>query len=1297
MGVRDRTTYFQSLQDEVNAVLNRLEPERSSPLQVPLSGTNLRRVSSRDRRMGTGHRKTGPGGSTLAGGGGGSRQHDGFSSPCPGHSPVHRADDIELRQYPARSSRQSPPSLPRQVYQLFPDVLNARKALLIGLKYKGERRETRTAVEDTKKLASLLPSFGFKGETWCLTDDSPDAEPTRANILQAIRWLSAGASAGDSLFFSFFGTSRAAGPGSSGIAPSNHQQEGVIAEAELKAALLSSLPPGVKLTIFCDCGINGSLFRLPYSLAADDDGMTARESPRSVAQSPLVARPCVVMLSAASREDSDSVAFASGGSAGCLIASFLVALLTGCEATGLVSHRSLLSATRELLRTRYKSSLVPQFSSNVPFDWESPFTLGHPSLLPHGSPGPPAPGTPPQYYQQLDIPHFSSHGNNNNNSNNNNNTYANTNNNNSHGDPSGSPHQGIVAQRKSTLYGSPPSGGHRSPMVEAAPFSAPGDALRYASQAGWNPGARTPLTPPTQVLAMEQQYQHDITVVGSGDHAEMNVQVTAPKTCKVEFHCDPVTSTTLATISPRQPSGNGHHDVYGGNGGSTTSPRAGSPSHSVKTPTLPGSPYAGQVHGHGGGSSPSPSPAHASSRRGSLRREVDAFLPADDRDARQSTSSGGRNSSENGAGGDSPSSRRRPNEYRDPGAAAYVRVSPPAQPAATAGGVPAREGSGRRQRRKGSVGSPLAAGQRHEQAIQLLLAARRREREIEQVRLDEYKQHLEDTAHEREVRKQIEEGEEDERRREEYLSRLSRHVERLHHYRKTTPKRQAGGAQTESPRLETPRSPRAGKGPRSPGLSSVASPLRLHSPRTFTANPATSSASPRRRAGTKRLASQARAINSIQYQTHDLLGNHMVQRRMLESQLEKYQEDRSASITEPSDRSATPEQVNTHCQTLPDPKAAAIKQLLKRLDAHDWLGGSPPTLHGNRSSDARIYDDERQFPKFASAAVPPPYSPSTPRRERASQTTAADMVRAEKQMMRYYFKMFRSFVPLRKVQRLMNGQARTPGFASPSPEGAKGRDGDEVPVELSEGADAEEPANGEWVWNEEKQDYDWVEGAAQQQEPAADGEWVWNEAKQDYDWVEGAAQQQEPAAEGEWVWNEAKQDYDWVEKAAAAAEEEGEWVWNAETQDYEWVVKKAEEETPGSWVWNEEKQDYDWVEGVAENVLPTVEEIKGEWVWNEEQKDYVWEEPQDAAAEEAGEAVAQGEWVWNEEKQDYEWVEKQEQAPASPAQGEWVWNEATQDYEWIDALPASPAAGEELAQGEWVWNEEKRDYEWVPA
>ncbi|KAJ9459069.1 hypothetical protein DIPPA_18702 [Diplonema papillatum] len=113
MGVRDRTTYFQSLQDEVNAVLNRLEPERSSPLQVPLSGTNLRRVSSRDRRMGTGHRKTGPGGSTLAGG---SRQHDGFRAPAPDTRPStgislssvtrHSSDRINVRHSTARFNTQ---------------------------------------------------------------------------------------------------------------------------------------------------------------------------------------------------------------------------------------------------------------------------------------------------------------------------------------------------------------------------------------------------------------------------------------------------------------------------------------------------------------------------------------------------------------------------------------------------------------------------------------------------------------------------------------------------------------------------------------------------------------------------------------------------------------------------------------------------------------------------------------------------------------------------------------------------------------------------------------------------------------------------------------------------------------------------------------------------------------------------------------------------------------------------------------------------------------------------------------
>jgi uncharacterized caspase-like protein len=84
------------------------------------------------------------------------------------------------------------------------------RALLIGINYYRTQAELRGCINDVAKMRTFLSQRGFSTDPSrmvILTDDQHDPQfrPTRANILNALQWLAAGAAPGDALFFHFSG------------------------------------------------------------------------------------------------------------------------------------------------------------------------------------------------------------------------------------------------------------------------------------------------------------------------------------------------------------------------------------------------------------------------------------------------------------------------------------------------------------------------------------------------------------------------------------------------------------------------------------------------------------------------------------------------------------------------------------------------------------------------------------------------------------------------------------------------------------------------------------------------------------------------------------------------------------------------------------------------------------------------------------------------------------------------------------------------------------------------------------
>lgn len=154
-----------------------------------------------------------------------------------------------------------------------------KKALLVGINYKGTSSALRGCVRDVTFVHHLLVSkFGFKTKDFVvLTDESTGipgvrkGPPTRKVILDSIKWLVDGSRPGDSLWFSFSGHGSqvrdTSGDESDGydetILPVDYRRAGHIVDDELYE-IVRRVSRGARLTVLLDACHSGTGLDLPY-------------------------------------------------------------------------------------------------------------------------------------------------------------------------------------------------------------------------------------------------------------------------------------------------------------------------------------------------------------------------------------------------------------------------------------------------------------------------------------------------------------------------------------------------------------------------------------------------------------------------------------------------------------------------------------------------------------------------------------------------------------------------------------------------------------------------------------------------------------------------------------------------------------------------------------------------------------------------------------------------------------------------------------------------------------------------
>lgn len=275
-----------------------------------------------------------------------------------------------------------------------------KRALLIGINYLKTDGELQGCWNDVKRMQEALLGLGWTAapDSMLVLTDEPGSkmpQPTRANMLAAMRWLVAGAAAGDALFFHFSGHGGQQvdthGDEEDGydetVCPLDFATAGQISDDELFDVLVRPLPSGVRLTALLDCCHSGHGMDFPYTLHRDPltSGVAWNADPHV-----NVAQADVILLSGCEDDEcsADAACERYGLPAGAMTSALLDALAAGggggmlaagsngaaAAAASAHTYPSLLATLHQLLEQRGFGQR-PQVSSTFPFALERRVSL----------------------------------------------------------------------------------------------------------------------------------------------------------------------------------------------------------------------------------------------------------------------------------------------------------------------------------------------------------------------------------------------------------------------------------------------------------------------------------------------------------------------------------------------------------------------------------------------------------------------------------------------------------------------------------------------------------------------------------------------------------------------------------------------------------------------------------------------------------------------------------------------------------------------------------------------------------
>ena len=253
-----------------------------------------------------------------------------------------------------------------------PGLLKAqKKALLVGINYKGTRNELYGCINDTNNIKNLLEQkFAFQNYVF-LTDDT-NKKPTKQNIIDELTSLLVNAVSGDTLFFLY------SGHGTYTTDLNKDELDGqdelivpldatsiktCILDDDLNKIIQTNIKPNVKLFMLFDSCFSGTVVDLKYNYLDSDNLNNLTTNPNVLETSGQV-----IMISGCKDSQTSADAYVNyegkNTSSGAMTFSFLQTIQNlGTN----ISFKALIEGMRAILK-KDGYDQIPQLSSGKAID-----------------------------------------------------------------------------------------------------------------------------------------------------------------------------------------------------------------------------------------------------------------------------------------------------------------------------------------------------------------------------------------------------------------------------------------------------------------------------------------------------------------------------------------------------------------------------------------------------------------------------------------------------------------------------------------------------------------------------------------------------------------------------------------------------------------------------------------------------------------------------------------------------------------------------------------------------------------
>jgi hypothetical protein len=274
------------------------------------------------------------------------------------------------------------------LFPLFPKPSKSRRALLIGINYFGTSSQLNGCINDVINVKNFLKSeFGLlDSDIRIMTDDAntPDnLKPTKANIVEGLKWLTTGIQQNAKLFLHYsghgiqthdFGGKKDENDGcDEAICPSDYDTNGFILDDDLRVNVINTLPARAQLFSIFDCCHSGTILDLKYNyLYKNTSNKDIYEL--DIEKLSTNSKASVTMLSGCLDPQTSADAFINGNYQGAMTYAFLMAYNTlKVQKQSITSQNLLKSLTSYIKSGGYTQ--IPKLSTGTLIAIDAPLRI----------------------------------------------------------------------------------------------------------------------------------------------------------------------------------------------------------------------------------------------------------------------------------------------------------------------------------------------------------------------------------------------------------------------------------------------------------------------------------------------------------------------------------------------------------------------------------------------------------------------------------------------------------------------------------------------------------------------------------------------------------------------------------------------------------------------------------------------------------------------------------------------------------------------------------------------------------